>query len=107
MAEPGEGTKRESPDHGDRVRERIVIVTDQDVIEGTICYPRGVRLSDALNAESAKLSKPHLPLVDVTVTRIETGRELLRSRFLLVAHSKIVLLLPKSEICPDYATSEP
>lgn len=86
----------------DLVRERVVIVTDQDVIEGTVCYPRGVRLSDALNAENAQLSRPHLPLVDATVTRIELGKELLHSRFLLVARHKIVVLLPKSEILAGY-----
>jgi hypothetical protein len=84
--------------YGDFLREPVVIVTDLDLIEGTICYPRGIRLSDALNAESAQLAKPHLPLVDASVTRIETGKELLRSRFLLVAREKIVVLLPRSEM---------
>ena len=91
----------EGAENNDLVRERVVIVTDQELIEGTICYAEGIRLSDALNSESAHLSKPHLPLVDASVTRIETGREILRSRFLLVARSKIVVLLPKSEICTD------
>ena len=95
------------PITNDLVRERVVIVTDQDVIEGTICYPRGVRLSDALNAENAQLSKPHLPLVDATVTRIDLNKELLHSRFLLVARSKIVVLMPKSEILASCSSAPP
>jgi vesicle coat complex subunit len=84
-------------------RERVVILTDQELIEGTICYVEGVRLSDALNSETAHLSRPHLPLVDATVSHRITGEVILRSRFLLVARSRIVVLLPKSEFCPGDA----
>src|SRR5258705_4836540 len=100
MREPGKVMSK-GPPSVSLIRERVVIVTDQELIEGTICYAEGIRLSDALNSESAHLSKPHLPLVDASVIRIETGREILRSRFLLVARSKIVVLLPKSEICTE------
>src|SRR5947209_11451680 len=80
------------------VRERVLVVTEHDVIEGTLCYPRGLRLSDALNAPSSQRDKPNLALVDATVTRIASGQQLVSSQFLLVAREKIVMLMPKSEI---------
>ena len=91
------------PLHASLIRERVLILTDRELIEGTICYAEGIRLSDALNSASAQLSKPHLPLVDATVTRVDTGQEVLRCRFLLVARSKIVVLLPKSELAAPNA----
>jgi hypothetical protein len=97
----------QGPQNANLIRERVVILTDRELIEGTICYPEGVRLSDALNSASANLSKHHLPLVDATVTRVDTGQEVFSSRFLLVARSKIVVLLPKSEqIAPLVHRSE-
>jgi hypothetical protein len=90
-----------STKHTNLIRERVVILTDQDLIEGTICYSEGIRLSDALNSETAHLARPHLPLVDATVCQRNTGQVILRSRFLLVARSKIVVVLPKSEFSGD------
>jgi hypothetical protein len=81
-------------------RERVVIQTEHDLIEGTFCYARGLRLSDALNA-AVNREKPYMSLVDATVTRLETGQVLFRSRFLLVSRTRIVVLLPKSEILRD------
>lgn len=78
-------------------RERIVIQTENDLIEGTYCYPRGLRLSDALNA-TVNREKPYLALVDATVRRLESGQLLFRGRFLLVSRARIVMLLPKSEM---------
>jgi len=80
------------------VRDRVLVVTEHDLIEGTLCYPRGLRLSDALNAPSSQRDKPNLALVDATVTRIATGQKLLASQFLLVARERIVMLMPTSEM---------
>jgi hypothetical protein len=96
--EPGKVMSHGLP-NSNLIRERVVILTDQDLIEGTICYVEGIRLSDALNSETAHLARPHLPLVDATVSNRNTGEVVLRSRFLLVARNKIIVLLPKSEFC--------
>ena len=77
--------------------ESIVIVTDDDLIEGEIYYHKKVRLSDNLKSPSA-LENPYLALTNATVTDRATGQQVLHSRFLLVARSKVTALMPKSEV---------
>src|SRR5262245_58626834 len=89
-------------------RERVWVFTDKDLIEGTLFQPQDIRLSDAVNAPSAQRDRPYMALTDATVTRIETGQEILSSRFLLVSRSQVVVMMPKSEVlsCPIGRRSE-
>ncbi|MCI0457558.1 MAG: hypothetical protein L0Z62_11360 [Gemmataceae bacterium] len=79
------------------IREQVVILTENAIIEGNLYHHQDMRLSDALNAPAVK-DHPYLALVDVTVTRIATGQEILTSQFLLVQRSKIEVILPRAEI---------
>jgi hypothetical protein len=78
-----------------------VIFTDKEFIEGTFYHNKNMRLSDALNGPAHR-DNPYLPLADARVTNLETGEERLQSRFILVAHEKIVVMMPRTEIlsCP-------
>jgi hypothetical protein len=77
--------------------EQVVIFTEKELIEGTFYHNKNMRLSDALNSPSHR-DIPYLPLADARVTMLETGEERLQSRFLLVAHNKIVVMMPRPEI---------
>ena len=77
--------------------ELIVIVTSEDLIEGAMYYHHNVRLSDNLKAPSA-LENPYLALTNATVTDRASGQQVVHSRFLLVARSKVTALMPKSEV---------
>ncbi len=90
-------------------RERVWILTDQDLIEGTLFQPTDIRLSDAVNAQAAQRDRPYMALTDAIVTRIETGQEILSTRFLLVSRGQVVVMMPKSEVlaCPIGKRSEP
>ena len=77
--------------------EPVLVVTDDDLIEGTICYHKNVRLSDAMKSP-ASLNNPYLALANATVTRRATGQQVIRTRFLLVTRSRITALMPKSEV---------
>jgi HEAT repeat protein len=85
-------------EHAKLIRERVVILTGRHLIVGTLCYPGGIRFSDALNAPSLVRERPHLALVDVTVSGLDTGKQILRSRFLLVSRHQIEVLMPRSEL---------
>lgn len=79
-------------------RERVWILTDRDLIEGTLFQPQDIRLSDAINAQAAQRDRPYIALTDAVVTRIESGRELISTRFLLVSRNQIVVMMPRSEV---------
>ncbi len=90
-------------------RERVWVFTDQDLIEGTLFQPQDIRLSDAVNAQAAQRERPYMALTDAIVTRLETGQEILSTRFLLVSRNKVVVMMPKSEVlsCPLDKRAEP
>lgn len=67
------------------------------MIEGSLHYLKEVRLSDALNSPHLRDS-PYMALNDVRVLRLASGEEILRVRFLLVARSQILCVMPKSEV---------
>ncbi len=77
--------------------ESIVIVTNEDLIEGAMYYHHNVRLSDNLKSPTA-LDNPYLALTNATVTHRATGQQVVHSRFLLVARSKVTALMPKSDV---------
>ena len=77
--------------------EPVVIVTNEDLIEGSIYYHHNVRLSDTLKSPSA-LENPYLALTNATVTHRATGKKVVHSRFMLVARSKVTALMPRSEL---------
>lgn len=80
-----------------QLTEQVIIFTERELVEGTYFHHRGLRMSDALNSASPRDPR-YLPLADVRVTNLQTGEELFQSRFLLVAHSKIVFMMPRPEI---------
>jgi hypothetical protein len=77
--------------------ERIVILTEEALIEGTWLHHQELRLSDALNAPQFR-DHPYLSLTDAVVTRISSPETVLQSKFLLVSRSRILCITPKSEV---------
>lgn len=89
-----------NPDVGLRVpimTEQVMFVTLREVIEGTLFHNENVRLSDALNAESRQHSR-YITLKDATIYSISTGREILKTGFLLVSHSHVIYMTPKNSV---------
>ena len=102
--------------------EPVVIVTNEDyLIEGTMKnYNDSLWLSNALRVrqyastssnvcpslrpEAPPLDSPSLDdnlyfaLSNATVTHLATGQQVVHSRSLLVARSKVTALMPKSEV---------
>lgn len=79
------------------VTEQVMIVTLREVIEGSMYHNENVRLSDALNAEAKQHSR-YVSLKDAVVYSIATGREILRTSFLVVSHSHIIYMTPKAAV---------
>lgn len=79
------------------VTEQVMIVTLREVIEGMMYHNENVRLSDALNAEAKQHSR-YVSLKDAIVYSIATGREILRTSFLVVSHSHIIYMTPKAAV---------
>lgn len=77
--------------------EQVVVLTTESLIEGNLHYLKEVRLSDALNSPHLRES-PYMALNDVRVVRLESGEEILRVHFMLVARSQILCIMPKAEI---------
>ncbi len=80
-----------------RQKQRVVVLTENTAVEGTIYFPEGVRLSDALNSP-AGVNQRYLPLADVRVVSLVDGREILRSGFILMHHHFILGIVPASEL---------
>lgn len=77
--------------------EQVIVLTVESLIEGSLHYHKDVRLSDALNSPYLR-ENPYVALNDVRVLRLASGEEILRVRFLLVARSQILCIMPKSEV---------
>lgn len=80
-----------------RQKQRVVVLTENTVVEGTIYFPEGVRLSDALNSP-ANVNQRYVPLTDVRVVSLADGREILRSRVILLHHHYILGIVPGDEL---------
>jgi hypothetical protein len=80
--------------------ERMMILTADVLIEGTIFHHQEIRLSDALNAPQFR-DNPYLTLSDALVRKIETNHVVLRSKVLLVARGQILCITPRSEVTSD------
>ena len=101
--------------------DSVVIVTNEDyLIEGTMNHNDSIWLSNTLKyRQYASMSsnvcpstRPGTPpltspstwdnlyfsLSNATVTRLATGEQVVHSRTLLVAHSQVTALMPKSEV---------
>jgi hypothetical protein len=80
-------------------QEPVVMLTDRQAIEGILYHVTSIRFSDAMNVAAAQHQwKPYFTLVDARVTSLETGEEILRANFLLVARTRVLALLPKAEV---------
>src|SRR5262245_1723296 len=77
--------------------ERVVILTAEVLIEGTIFHHQEIRLSDSLNAPQFR-DNPYMTLADAVVTKIDTDHVVFRSNVLMVARSRILCITPKSEV---------
>src|SRR5229473_4666290 len=76
---------------------RVVILTAEVLIEGTIFHHQEIRLSDSLNAPQFR-DNPYMTLADAVVTKIESDQVVFRSNVLMVARSRILCITPKSEV---------
>jgi len=79
------------------LREEVIVVTERNLIQGTLCRHEDIRLSDAFNAP-ANQGAPYLSLANVKVTRVETGVPVFKARFLMVARAKIEFVIPISDV---------
>ena len=77
--------------------ERVVILTAEVLIEGTIFHHQEIRLSDSLNAPQFR-DNPYMTLSDAVVTKIDCDQVVFRSNVLMVARSRILCITPKSEV---------
>jgi hypothetical protein len=77
--------------------ERVVILTAEVLIEGTMYHHQEIRLSDSLNAPQYR-DNPYMTLADAIVTKIESDHVVFRSNVLMVARSRILCMTPKSEV---------
>ncbi len=96
---------------------RVVILTAEVLIEGTIFHHQEIRLSDSLNAPQFR-DNPYMTLADAVVMKIESDQVVLRTKVLMVARSRILCITPKSEVlssglpsltglsCPDINIGE-
>ena len=87
-------------------REEVIIVTDRNLIQGTLCRHEDIRLSDMFNAP-ANQGAPYLSLANVKVTRVETGVPVFKARFLLVARAKIEFVVPISDVISNLISDVP
>ncbi len=76
---------------------RVVILTAEVLIEGTIFHHQEIRLSDSLNAPQFR-DNPYMTLADAVVMKIESDQVVLRTKVLMVARSRILCITPKSEV---------
>ncbi len=77
--------------------ERVVILTAEVLIEGTMYHHQEIRLSDSLNAPQFR-DNPYMTLADAVVTKIESDHVVFRSNVLMVARTRILCITPKSEV---------
>jgi hypothetical protein len=75
----------------------VILITADEVIEGILHYPVGIRLSDALNAPQQREAQ-FLVLTRATVRSRATGEELLKSELLLTARNAIRMVVPRLEL---------
>ncbi len=83
--------------------EQMLVVTMRELIEGTLFHNENVRLSDALNAEARQFSR-YITLKDAAVFSLSTGREIMKTAFIMVAHDHIIYMTPKG--CVQAATMQ-
>jgi hypothetical protein len=76
---------------------RVVILTAEVLIEGTIFHHQEIRLSDSLNAPQLR-DNPYMTLADAVVTKIDSDHVVFRSNVLMVARSRILCITPRSEV---------
>lgn len=88
------------------LREEVIVVTDRNLFQGTLCRHEDIRLSDAFNAP-ANQGAPYLSLANVKVTRVETGVPVFKARFLMVARAKIEFVVPISDVLSNLISDAP
>lgn len=76
--------------------EPIVILTQDELIEGVLYRPEDIRFSDVMNA-SAYRSVPFLAMRDARIFSRERREEILRTNFVLVARERIICVMPKAD----------
>jgi tetratricopeptide (TPR) repeat protein len=73
-----------------KIKERVVVFTDEYKIEGEAHLFQNSRLSELLNSDSTK--KEFIPLTDVTVYEKKTGNILFQTDFLNLNKKSIVII---------------
>ncbi len=77
--------------HVDKEKKKVQIITQSYAIEGNIFIHAGSRLTDMLSAREAYM---FLPVTEVVVRDMISGKEVLRQDFANVNRSQIVLIVP-------------
>jgi hypothetical protein len=75
----------------------VILVTADEIIEGIVHYPAGIRLSDAFNAMPYQDAQ-FVILTRATVRSRTTGIELLRSDLLMTARHAIRMVVPVQDL---------
>ncbi len=77
----------------DKEKVRVQIITQTFAIEGNLFVHASSRLTDMLSAREAYA---FLPVTEVVVREISSGKEILRQDFANVNRSHIVMIVPLS-----------
>ncbi len=77
--------------HVDKEKLRVQIITQSFAVEGNIFVHAGSRLTDMLSAREVYA---FLPVTDVVVRDMSSGREILRQDFANVNRAQIVMIVP-------------
>ncbi len=77
--------------HVDKEKKKVQIITQSYAIEGHIFIHAGSRLTDMLSAREAYT---FLPVTDVVVRDMLSGKEVLRQDFANVNRAQIVMIVP-------------
>jgi hypothetical protein len=77
--------------------DEVVLVTGEELIEGTLHYLTAIRFTDAFNSPHNR-ENPFVVLTKVTGRSRLTGTEVLKSGLLRVERSSILMAAPRAEI---------
>ena len=79
--------------------QRLLIFTENERIEGTVRHAQAIRVSDYFNADVHR-QNPFVNLCDATVTNLRTSEVICRGQFVMLARSRVTMVVPLDEERP-------
>jgi hypothetical protein len=75
--------------------EPVLLFTENEIIDGILCRPSEIRLSDVLNATAFR-GTPFLGLRNARVISRTLHEEIFNTEFIMVARERITYIMPKA-----------